>query len=455
MIPLPLSLILSAALALILTTLPGAPAAAGPDFSPVQTLTVENRTALDITPDKVYLQGDDAYVLGTNAAGASVIELRDGQTLQALTSVTLKMAADDLAIDPRGRAVYAIVNDGKSSYVAVFDRKLERIGGLNLRRLLQYAVLSATPDDFLTIGALRTDSSDGFFGVVDVNDPTDPQFRQSYRASDAWRGVTGAWFDAQNLTLFANAAWDSRLQAISVGKERILSEVSEESASKTARQPYATFPLLGNLPCRSGRGTSFLVADMGLQVLSLVDYNDLFQSLDPQSTVSFSLAPTRAISPVLPGTNMREPAGLVSASCDQSVILVGSRLSFEIDQFARNDGLSILELVGTVTLPFLPSDLDVSEDGSYALATSARDNSLLRLAATDGGSGSVRIIGDPDVRELQRLLTEIGLPVGSIDGLVGANTLRATALAEKQLGIQLDPQNDLQGSIDLLRRATE
>ena len=62
------------------------------------------------------------------------------------------------------------------------------------------------------------------------------------------------------------------------------------------------------------------------------------------------------------------------------------------------------------------------------------------------------IIGNESVRELQRLLTEMGYSVGSIDGLIGANTLKALELVEDRYLVKLDARNNLETSIDNLRK---
>ncbi|MBW4709968.1 peptidoglycan-binding protein [Roseobacter sp. YSTF-M11] len=443
--------LVAAALALIL--LAPVPLSAADDFSPVQTFVQQDRAALSIVPEKIALHGRLAYVLGTNSAGVDVIELRDAETLEAITSAPMDIQVDDILVDTRGKALYVLGNDGSSTQLKVLDPKLNRMAGLSIKSRLGYPTLSATSEGLLIISGIRTDFSDGFVGAVDVRNPAEPQTRRDIYSGEARRGASGGWFDADAGALFMNAAWDARLFAIATGKSYVMSEFGVQTASGELSDPYAVTARMSTEDCRAGGATSFLIADMSREVLALVDYNAPFQSLDTQSFVEFNLAPTRARTETLPGTNTRQQAGVISASCDQAVIFLGSRTSYEVAQFARNKFLSSLERVGTIRLPGRPVDIDVSDAGDFALAVSAENRAIMRFGTQSNGGGATRIIGDADVRQLQRILTEAGLPVGSIDGIIGANTLRAVDLAERKFGVQLDAERDIKQTVETLKKA--
>ncbi|MGC3937329.1 peptidoglycan-binding domain-containing protein [Roseobacter sp. EG26] len=426
---------------------------AGEEFAPVQTLVLETREALSYEPEKVTLQGDVMYILGSNAAGVDVIEIRDTKTLDVLSLAPQELQVDDIAADPRGNALYVIGHDGQLSQLNVLDAKLAPIATKSMKNRLGYPKLSTTADGLLIVSGLRTDFSDGFLGALDIREPSDPQIRSDIYAGEAWGGVAGSWFDARSGALFLNAAWDSRLLALSTGKSYVMSEFGVQTDSGSLGDPYVVSALMGNRGCRNDGATSFLIADLNRDVLTLVDYNEPFQSLDTLSIVEFNLAPTRALSPALPGTDLRLPAGLLSSSCDQSVIFLGSRTSNEVAQFARNEFLSSLERVGTIRLPARPVDIDVSTAGDFAIAVSAENRTVMRFSTPAEDGGPKRIIGDADVRALQRALTEAGLPVGSIDGIIGAKTLRAVQIAEKKYGVKLDATGDIAKTVETLREA--
>ena len=423
-------------------------------FNPTPTLVEEARAALGVEPRRVILSGQFVYVLGANAGGNSVIELRDATTLALIDSRAVDVVIEDLIADPDGSALYAIGTNGTETRFQVLDPKLGALGGVTVPRI-GHPSLTIGADKLVAVSGIRTEFADGFFAAVNVRAPRKPALREDFYAGDARRGVLNGWLDPQFGAMFLNVSWDSRLLAVAAGKSYLMSEFRVETASGSLSEPYAITAKLGPNTCRQDQSASFLVADMSRNVLSLVDFDEGFQSLDVLSFVEFDLAPTRAILGRLEGTNMREPSGLVSAACDQSVIFVGSKTSTEVAQFARNDALNTLERVGTLRLPGRPSDLAVAASGDFAVAVSAENRAIIRFGnAADGGTGT-RIIGNADVRELQRTLTEIGFPVGSIDGIIGEKTLWALDLAERRLGVDLNPNQNAAELVQILETALQ
>ncbi len=424
-------------------------------FRPIPTLAMEARAPLDIEAQNVILSGGFAYVLGVNAAGVSEIEIRDAASLELVGSRATEFTIEDIAADPDRAAVYAVGNNGSATLFQVLDPKLNPLGGITIKPRIGHPTLTTTSDGQVAVSGLQTEFSDGFFAAVDIGNFKEPILRDDIYAVDARRGVLNGWLDTRFGAIFLSAAWDSRLLAVATGKPYLMSEFGVQTANGQLSEPYAITAQFGHDACRGDREPSFLIADMTRNVLSLVDFNEAFQSLDMLSFVEFNLAPTRAIMGRLEGTSMREPAGLISASCDQSVIFLGSKTSYEIAQFARNEDLASLERVGTIKLPGRPADIAVDQSGNFAVAVSAENRAIMRFGNEAKENPSDRIIGDADVRELQRTLTEIGLPVGSIDGILGAKTIRAMNLAERRLGIELNPANDAAQSVEILKRALE
>lgn len=428
-----------------------APVFAGDSFEPTPTFVMETRTALGIEPQDVALGNGFAYVLGVNADGASTIDVHDAATLAMVATLSVEATIEDIEVDPQTGMIYAIGNDGSASRFQILDAKLNMIGGVSFKPRLGHPSLSTTPDGFVAVSGVRTDYSDGFFAAVDVRDPKKPFLREEFFAADARSGVLNGWLDANYGAIFLNASWDSRFSAVATGKSYVMSEFSVETSTGTLSEPYAVTAQLRNDPCRNDEPTNFLVADMTRSVLSLVEFDESFQSLDMLSLVEFNLAPSRAVLGQLAGTSMREPSGLISASCDQSAIFLGSKTSSELAQFARNKGLASLERVGTIRLPGRPSAIAVDPSSGFAIVVSADNRLIMRLSNKESEAPNERVIGNSDVRELQRTLTEIGIPVGSIDGIIGAKTQRAVSLAERKFGVQLDTQKDIKKSVETLK----
>jgi len=257
--------------------------------------------------------------------------------------------------------------------------------------------------------------------------------------------------DANYGAIFLNASWDSRVAVVATGKSYVMGEFRVETSSGTLSEPYAVAAQMRRDPCRKEQPTNFLVADMTRSVLSLVEFDESFQSLDLLSVVEFNLAQSGRALDRMPGTSMPQPSGLISASCDQSAIFLGSRTSSELAQFARNNDLASLERVGTVRLPARPVAIAVDPSSEFAVVVSADNRAVMRLSNKKAAVPNERVIGDADVRELQRTLTEIGIPVGSIDGIIGARTKRAVDLAERKFGVELDTGTDIKESVKTLR----
>ncbi|MFK7875744.1 MAG: peptidoglycan-binding protein [Paracoccaceae bacterium] len=429
-----------------------APASAEDAFKPIPTLVMDVRAALGIEPQEVIVSGKFAYVLGVNANGASEIEMRDTGSLELIASKAFTFSVEDIAADPSGDAVYMIGNNRSATRFQVLDPKLNPLGSLTIKRRIGHPALTTAPDKTVAISGLRTEYSDGYFAAVDVGSLSEPMLRDFF-VSGARGGVMNGWIDVGFGAMFLNSASDSRLLAVATGKSYVMSEFGVQTASGVLGEPYAIAAQIGHDACRGDQPTSFLVADMTRNILSLVDFDEAFQSLDMLSFVEFNLSPTRATLGLLEGTSMREPAALISASCDQSVIFLGSKTSYEVAQFARNQDLNSLERVGTIKLPGRPNDIVVDRTGDFAIAVSSENRAIMRFVNESAENPGDRVIGDANVRELQRTLTEIGIPVGTIDGIMGTKTMRAVSLAERRFGVELDPTRDVIKSIETLKRA--
>lgn len=427
-------------------------AKAADEFNPTPTFAIETREALGLTPQDVILSNGFIYVLGSDGDGLSAVEMRDAQTLELLQERKVKAEITDIVADQKTGDVYAIGTAGGATRFQVMDSRLNPLGSAVIKPILAQPSLTTSSRGLVAVSGIDGPDAEGFFAAVDVSKPERPVLREEFFSLNARRGVLNGWLVPEQGTIFLNTSWDSRLAAVATGKSYLMSEFSVETASGSLSEPYAISAAVEDELCRNGAPTSFLVADMSRNVLSLVDFDASFQSLDLLSVVEFNLPQSGPALPVWEGTLIREPSGVIASACDQSVILLGSTTSNQVAQFARNANLATLERVGTVRLPGRPTAIAVDEFARFAIVVSAENRAVMRLSNQTDQTPIERVIGDPEVRELQRTLTEIGIPVGSIDGILGAKTKRAVDLANKKYNLDIDADRELQEAVETLKK---
>lgn len=449
--------------------------AAGMDaesFVPVGTLALVATAPLAITPEKLVLSDGSAFVIGQSDDGRGHVLVLAADTLATTVDRPVDIVPQDIAVSADGRTVFVIGTDGTETRLAIFDRKLDPVAGLAIGDLVDFPSISVTAADVgrLVVGGVQTDRSDPKLFSVDVSDPANPTRTEPMPGAPARHGVTAAWYSQSDETVFLNVAGEAVLLAVDEPTGRTLSDISFVLKSGRGIEPFSTLALLSDRPCREAADPSFLISDAGRDRLILAGYDPYFRSLDLQAEVEPRLRIVPGSKPVSwEGTDILQPSGLVASSCDQSVVWLGNRYSDEIIQFAVNPDVVSLEKVGTIDLPAPPTGLAVSEDGSFALAILQTDKVAMRFASVVEAAGAAEpgvdlstattrtvtrgltLIGDPTVRELQRLLIDRGYPVGSIDGMIGPNTSRAAAQYSAQTGTELDIENDLEGALRAIR----
>jgi hypothetical protein len=186
---------------------------------------------------------------------------------------------------------------------------------------------------------------------------------------------------------------------------------------------------------------SILVADDNNDRLLVIQYDPLFQTMDLAAESEFRL-------PVIPGLAAvpGESSLLLAADAEQQTILVASKSSNQAALFARSG--SRLTLLRHFVLQDAPSALDMAEDGQSAVIIYPKNSMASRLEARQSAQESDRVqdnFSPNDISQLQELLTDLGMPVGGIDGMLGDKTLRALAQAVegKKIDLKLEDSGRL------------
>ena len=217
--------------------------------------------------------------------------------------------------------------------------------------------------------------------------------------------------------------------------------------------------------------TAVLAADYPSGTLHLLQFDARFGSLSVSASASIEV-------PIRPGSVIEsDPATgfglspvLLAADARLERIVVGNRFSTRLVIFRRSGRL--LERAGQLELDGPPLDLSVSPDGRQAavLAGDGKSVALLDLFRSMGGessgdgalaigeSGTVGVTaasgelspgGREAIRKVQRVLGELGYPIGVIDGYAGQRTQDALRAAEAQSGMQLD-MSDINATVETL-----
>jgi hypothetical protein len=413
----------------------------------LSTLVRGETAKLQLAPAAIAVEGGSIVVVGTIDSNQRGILKLTADDLAQQTLRDLVFPAEDVAIDRESGIIFTVGNDDTSTMVQSFDANLEPLGHLRLDQQLAAPMLRISAPGHLLVGSVRTPESDGAIVSIDTTDPAAPRIADDWLPK-LWHGSIGLWLDEATKALFANTDQGARLIALDVESGAVTGEISYSSKSPDL-SPLAVHGLVGNLPCRAGAPASFLVASSLLGQLSLIEYDPNFRTLNVLAIAPGVISPRNAAE-TFRGTSVIRPVGLIGSSCDQSVIWLGQRNSRTITQFARGPGFTALDLIGTIDLPFVPTALSVSETGDYAVAISETDWSIARYDR-EPEAGSTGVLGTAAVRELQRMLTGSGYPVGVIDGMMGPQTRRAIEEYAKSRKIDLPDLNDPMAVLETLQ----
>lgn len=265
---------------------------------------------------------------------------------------------------------------------------------------------------------------------------------------EASGGLAGAWLSGR--VIYLNAATEMRLMAVDLDSGVAYSDYSTSYRDGRAVMPFVVSPLLADRDCRRDGLNEFLVGDPQRHAVTLIRVDAASRSLLPVAEA---------------GVETGTPAGraddgmMIAASCNGLAVWVASQSGTRLKQLSivrTGDGKDRLEEVGRVTLPSPPAAIVLDQFGSVGWIV-LRDSPRILRFELDSGDELMPLPGDTTVRELQRLLTEKGYPVGAIDGILGERTRRATGLIADQTGlnteININSPAGLSSAIETLRTA--
>ena len=186
---------------------------------------------------------------------------------------------------------------------------------------------------------------------------------------------------------------------------------------------------------------SIVVGDFGpTSRLIVAELDEAFGAFAIIQTVNLNFAapgPSGASTP-----DQQKSPLLLSSDRAQNTIAVGSRFSRDISIYSK--GGRAIELRGSRTLAATPVDISVSPDGS-AVATLLSGGNQVEISYPDSAAYSTMQSSTErsQILDAQRALSELGYPVGSVDGTPGPQTTQAVALFQRWAGLHvtgvLDP----------------
>jgi hypothetical protein len=132
---------------------------------------------------------------------------------------------------------------------------------------------------------------------------------------------------------------------------------------------------------------------------------------------------------------------ILASDIDQRTIVVGSKLSRYIFVYSK-EGRNVT-LRGTRVTKSYPQDISVSADGSIvaSLMSGGKEVEISQPDSDDYSFG-----GPTEIAEAQRELSELGYPVGGVDGIPGPQTTQAILLFQKRHNLLMS------GSLDPVTR---
>lgn len=417
-------------------------------FEPLGLLRLDMAERLPIIPEQLEMTPDAIFVFGSNGAGTQLLRLDPGD-LAIVTQVPVDFAVQDMLASPQDGRLYVLGNSDEATELLIYDSELQLITQFSAGRLLAAPTLSAASGGRLAISGLPNGKSEGGFRILDLGDLSRPRLLDQPNFPIAARGVAQGWFLGRDNLAFLNIGDAAALLALDSKSGRFISDISGPQRKETNLEPFAVQASMPDQPCRMGDTPTFLISDSVRNRLTLAEYAPFFSTLNILSEVEPDLGGRSASAEAQAqvGTDILRPLGILASSCSRAIVWVGSLSANTVVQYAVNPTSRSMEKVGTIALPVRPVDLAVGEDGSAAFALLA-NGQIQRFAAPLNNSGLV--IGDPEVRALQRALTEKGYTVGEIDGLFGVRTKNALDLFQTRTGIIVDPTQGFDAAIDAI-----
>ncbi|MCW2307999.1 peptidoglycan-binding domain-containing protein [Rhodobium gokarnense] len=384
------------------------------------TLLPNQPVSMPIEPLGLEVAGAQIFVMGNDAGTDSTVMRFASEDLEKPARVDLDFTAFDIALSETGDVLFVVgIQEGKPVLESL-SSDLKRLGKLTLDDDLVWPTLSYSATEQLIIADLKSNKKGLLF--VDIANPKN--LRHAPRLFfDTSIGISEVWWDPTSEVMFANAAQSPMLITVDTSQKRASGFLAWRSTSENP-SPLAVHGWTGAHSCRKGASSSFVIAASLTGYLALVDYEPISQSLDTLSVVPG--VGKKVENRFYEHTDIIRPANLIASSCDQSVIWLGYQSRPEIVQFSRAQNSTTLDKIGEIRLPFVPTDIAIDPSGAFAVAIS-RERRLIVRYDRRGENDGTGITGDPEIRKIQRLLSERGYPVGYIDGIAGPRTYKAAS----------------------------
>lgn len=377
----------------------------------------------------------DRLIVGAGQGDATLLFSLDPVTLELLDQAQmpdslLAMAARD---DLDRVAILSLGGTGTVT-LDMLDASLRPLASTILGPL-ENPALSLTAEGRVVISAR---AGGEYLQVIDADGKTRLPLPKIYEATQP---LSGAWVSGG--MAYFNAATEMRLSAVDLTSGISYSDYHTFFKDGRAIQPFAVAPLLADRVCRHPNPTEFIVADDERRVITLLRVNDATGSLIPTSEAM--VAPREAHDPAAPG------GMLVASSCNGAAIWVAARQGNSLTQLSAVREGDRLEQVGTARLAGPPVRMVLKWDGLSGWVLLRDQPVVTRFELIQAEPPPLP--GDSSVREFQRLLSERGYPVGTIDGIIGERTRRAGSLLTHQTGVTLNFENTrgLEAAIETLR----
>ncbi len=414
-------------LALILLCLLPMRASAG---EPQPALSEASSAELPISGKMMGIAADGLVVAADDGDGGRLMLLGlETLTIKASTRLDAPILALAVREDQNGAAVLT----GHNGVVALhhFGQGLERLRTTMLGRL-DGPALSLTAEGRAVVAARDGDVR---FSVYDAEGLPIVQ-RAVYEAGQP---LAGAWVVGD--VAYFNAANGMRLSAADLVTGASYSDYQIYFKDGRTVLPFSVAPLLADRSCRGEFQTEFLLADAELGLLTLLRADTDRSILRQVAEASVNTRET-----VANGGPVR-----IASSCNGAAVWLMGATSRILSQFSIVREGDRLEQVGAIPLSGPVAALALDWNGKSGWVLLRDQPQIIRFELSQREPPPLP--GDDAVRELQRLLSERGFPVGAVDGVIGDRTRRATSLIGRSTGRILDirTQDGVSQAIEILK----
>ena len=261
-----------------------------------------------------------------------------------------------------------------------------------------------------------------------------------------FNGAIGSfWVSEDEGRIFVNDAEAARLWSITT-EGRLETSIGHNATSKEDAIAFSVDVSVKNDPRCEGvlahlpdQPSRFIMSDYILGSVSNAVYSFDFGVFDVVSDTASRLRNLEGTElETFYGSTTVRPPMLVSASCDQSTILIASTYSDQVVQFAHQVGSNAFELVfkESIRTGRAASAVATSDQGNWGAIALKETGTVVIL----GRGQDVQKEAAPDAellnRAIQRHLLLVGYRSGAIDGILGGRTIAAMEAFKQKHGLE-------------------